>query len=262
LIEQGDFAYRQMSNGGEEYFEILDPGFIEAMQGLSAMYQMKVRKVAPADARQLLVKAQNENQSQAIMGSEAWKKRLYERFEQLGFNRVKSDLENAGGIRDIGGPPENRELGWKWLGEKQAEMTVAKAATPASEITIADSRLDELRALTIPGFDLSKLVRMCEEINAVYADGCYFATGMLTRAVLDHVPPLFGFTSFAQVASNYGGGRSFKEAMQHLENSCRKIGDGFLHVQIRDRETLPAAQQVHFAAPLDLLLGEIVRKYK
>lgn len=141
-------------------------------------------------------------------------------------------------------------------------MAAAKAATPPSEIThIADSRLDELRTLTVPGFDLSKLVRMCEEINAVYADGCYFATGMLTRAVLDHVPPLFGFTSFAQVASNYGG-RSFKEAMQYLENSCRKIGDGFLHVQIRDRETLPAAQQVHFAAPLDLLLGEIVRKYK
>lgn len=47
---------------------------------------------------------------------------------------------------------------------------------------------------------------------------------MLTRGLLDHVPPLFGRSSFAEVANNYsGGGRSFKETMHHLENSARKV---------------------------------------
>jgi hypothetical protein len=33
---------------------------------------------------------------------------------------------------------------------------------------------------------------MCEELNTVYREKCYFATAMLTRGVLDHVPPIFG----------------------------------------------------------------------
>jgi hypothetical protein len=47
---------------------------------------------------------------------------------------------------------------------------------------------------------------------------------MLTRAILDHVPPVFGVNTFAEVAINHGG-RSLKEAMSHLENGSRKIAD-------------------------------------
>ena len=47
--------------------------------------------------------------------------------------------------------------------------------------------------------------------------------------------------------------------MQHLQNAARNVADGHLHGQIRKSETLPTAQQVNFAAPLDVLLEEIVR---
>ena len=88
----------------------------------------------------------------------------------------------------------------------------------------------------------------------------YFATAMLTRGLLDHVPPLFGTNTFSQVANNYGGGgRSFKDTMHHLENAARKVADAYLHMPIRRSETLPTAQQVHFASQLDVLLAEIVR---
>jgi len=40
-----------------------------------------------------------------------------------------------------------------------------------------------------PDFDFRKLVRLSEEINKAYSEGCYFATAMLTRGLLDHVPP-------------------------------------------------------------------------
>jgi Sec-independent protein translocase protein TatA len=61
---------------------------------------------------------------------------------------------------------------------------------------------------------------------------------MLARALLDHIPPIFGFHTFPDLASQYGGGgKSFKECMNHLENSSRKIADAHLHSQIRKKET-------------------------
>ena len=76
-------------------------------------------------------------------------------------------------------------------------------------------------------------------------NGNYYTTAMLTRGVLDHVPPLFEQSNYVQVASNYaGGGKSFKEAMEHLQGAAKKIGDGHLHTQIRKSELLPTRQQV------------------
>ena len=186
----------------------------------------------------------------------------FEQWEKLGVNRVKSDLENSGGIRDIGGPQEVRDLAWKWVQMKEAKATaIAREHAAASRLTvIADSRLDELRALSPPDFDFQKLIRLCEEINTAYSEGCYFATAMLTRGLLDHVPPIFGKTTFNEVANNYaGGGKSFKETMHHLENAARKVADAHLHMPIRKSETLPVAQQVNFSSQLDVLLSEIVR---
>ena len=138
----------------------------------------------------------------------------------------------------------------------------AKAAGASSgQLTlIADSRLAELQKLVSSDFDFRKLIRLCEELNTAYREGCYFATAMLMRGLLDHVPPLFGQASFKEVANNYGGGgKSFKDTMHHLENAARKVADAHLHMPIRKSETLPTAQQVNFAAQLDVLLAEIVR---
>jgi hypothetical protein len=81
---------------------------------------------------------------------------------------------------------------------------------------------------------------------------------MLARALLDHVPPIFGMRSFTEVANNYGG-KSFKGTMEHLEEGLRNVADGHLHQQIRNSESLPTAQQVNFSAALDILLSEIER---
>ena len=128
---------------------------------------------------------------------------------------------------------------------------------------IADTRIEELRRLPTTEFDFRKLIRLCEELNSSYEHGNYYSTAMLTRGLLDHVPPIFAKPSFAEVANNYSGdSRSFKEAMQHLESASRKVSDGHLHGQIRKRETLPTAQQVWCGQQLDLLLAEIVRIMK
>jgi hypothetical protein len=188
----------------------------------------------------------------------------FEGWEKLGVDRIKHDLLN-GGFRVVGGPAENQELAWEWVRMKEGKtaLPAGKRAGSQGLPLIADERLNELRKLCSSEFDFRKLIRLCEELNAAYNDGCYFAVAMLTRGLVDHVPPLFGKSSFAEVANNYaGGGKSFKDTIQHLENAARKVGDAHLHMPIRNSESLPTAQQVCFAPQLDVLLAEIVRILK
>ena len=179
-------------------------------------------------------------------------------WEKLGLDRVKHDLLN-GGFRVVGGSVEHQEAAWEWVRMKENKPPITQL--PAGKwVQIGEGRLDELRALSSPDFDFTRLIRLCEELNVASREDCHFATGMLTRAVLDHVPPVFRVKSFAEVANNYvGGSKSFRETMLHLDTAAKKIADGLLHTQIRKSETLPNAQQVNFAAPLDLLLSEIIR---
>jgi hypothetical protein len=79
------------------------------------------------------------------------------------------------------------------------------------------------------------------------------------RAVTDHVPPIFGAPTFAEVANNIGG-KSIKASLHRLETSSRHIADSVLHQQIRKREVVPNRTQVNFSNDLDVLLGEIIRR--
>ncbi|MBL8098376.1 MAG: hypothetical protein JNK81_04300 [Anaerolineales bacterium] len=123
------------------------------------------------------------------------------------------------------------------------------------------SRLNELRGIKNKDFDLAKLIKFCEELNECYQNNYYFAVAMLVRAIVDHVPPIFKCKNFSEVSTNYGT-KSFRENMQHLQNSLRKIADGHLHTQIRSKEVLPNKTQINFSNDLDILLSEIVRLLK
>lgn len=193
--------------------------------------------------------------------SDAGRKARFDRWEKLGLDRVKADLVHNGGRGEVGGTNDVRELAWEWVRKKEAEVaTAAKQPTPAGALPlISETRLNELRAVPSTQFDFVKLIRLCEETNTAYSEGCYFATAMLTRGLLDHVPPVFGKRNFSEVANNYGGTKSFREAMEHLDSAAKKVADGHLHTQIRKSETLPTSQQVNFASGLDVLLSEIVR---
>ena len=181
----------------------------------------------------------------------------FREWERLGLNRVKHDLEKHGGVRPVGGGPLEVDLALEWVRMKEGKSFLQKSSSREGLSFIAESRLDELRKLTSAQFDFKKLIRLCEEININYREGCYFGTAMLTRGLLDHVPPLFNKKNFGEVASQYGG-NSLKGTMQHLESGARNIADGHLHGQIRKKEILPEPQQVDFRAGLDVLLGEII----
>jgi hypothetical protein len=122
-------------------------------------------------------------------------------------------------------------------------------------------RLQALREIDRSQFDLTKLIRLCEELNSNYSAGNYFSVAMLLRAILDHVPPIFSATTFEEVRANHGR-RSFKEHMAHLDKSHRKMADDFLHGHVRRREVLPTETSIHFAPALDALLGEVEAKLR
>lgn len=119
-------------------------------------------------------------------------------------------------------------------------------------------RIENLKK-TNSSFDLSRLIRMCEELNNTFEENNFLSVCMLLRAILDHIPPIFGCNNFTEIANNYTGSKSFKESMKRLSESSRKIADMYLHVQIRTKETLPNNTQVDFSNELDVLLAEIIR---
>ena len=123
-------------------------------------------------------------------------------------------------------------------------------------------RINELASVKNDKFDLSRLVRLCEELNDNFSRKNYISVIVLTRAVLDHVSPIFSYKSFSEVANNFKCEKSIKASLQNLENSSRKIADSYLHIQVRNKEILPTSVQVNFSRELDVLLGEIVRILK
>jgi len=130
----------------------------------------------------------------------------------------------------------------------------------APEPFVMPVRIEELDALRPSQYDLTRLIQMLVELNRAYAAHSYLSCIFLLRAVLDHVAPVFGFNTFGEVVNNYGeGGRSFRESMQHLQHSLRKIADSFLHGAIRSKETVPTKMQVEFRPAVDTLIAEIIR---
>jgi hypothetical protein len=145
---------------------------------------------------------------------------------------------------------------------QRKRMKVAVPASLSSKPYVDPARVTALQALAGGKWDFARLVELCREINVAAANRCHMSTAMLLRTILNHVPPVLGFGTFAEVASNYGGPKSqksFKGTMQRLEGSLRNIADMHLHSPIKSHEDVPTAVQVDFAAELDVLLGEVIR---
>lgn len=130
---------------------------------------------------------------------------------------------------------------------------------PVTKPFIHPERIDKLKLIRSEKYDLTRLIRYCEEMNTCYASGCWLAVAMLSRAIIDHVPPAFGYSDFKDVANHYKGAASFKEAMKSLDTLYRKISDTHLHMQLRQKESLPTSTQIDCSAALDVLIGEIIR---
>ncbi|MEX2693637.1 hypothetical protein [Rhizobium mongolense] len=174
---------------------------------------------------------------------------------------------NSGSGGFIGGPSYASVEEASQIVRAAVRAIERKRRIPAQSALSAKSYVDPTRVLALQAigngpWDFARLIELCREINIAAANRCHLSTAMLLRTIINHVPPVFGFATFAELANQYGGAKSqksFKASMQRLETSLRNIADMHLHSPIRSREDVPTAVQVDFAADLDVLLGEIVR---
>jgi len=130
---------------------------------------------------------------------------------------------------------------------------------------ISATRIKELSTIKNSSFDLTRLIKLCQELNDNYSCNNFMTCAMICRTILNHVPPIFGYKNFENVANNYGGPKehkSFKKNMSHLNNSLKNIADRHLHSVISGSESLPNENQVDFKQDLDVLLEEICRNLK
>jgi hypothetical protein len=102
------------------------------------------------------------------------------------------------------------------------------------DLFVDKERIEELFQIDESDFDYTKLIQFFKELNDAYSNDNYYSVGMLIRAIIDHVSPIFEKENFAAICGGYGT-KSFQESMKHL-NSGRKIANSYLHTPIRKKE--------------------------
>jgi hypothetical protein len=96
------------------------------------------------------------------------------------------------------------------------------------------------------GFDHTKLLRLIAELDDNFARDNAYAAHAPLRAILDHIPPMLGCTSFTAVANNYPWTRTDREIRAQ---PTRLQGPG------RRRAPPPDLQAPRPVAPGDMPLG-------
>ena len=138
----------------------------------------------------------------------------------------------------------------------------------SDETEIVDSKefisltaIEELEDVQTTTHDTRKLIRFCEEINSSYNHENLLAVMLLLRALINHVPPIFGFHKFKEVVAQ--SSRSLKEIFKPLEEIARDIADHHSHATIRHNEPLPSRSQVDpFKPNVEFLIHELATKLK
>ena len=146
--------------------------------------------------------------------------------------------------------------------KKQKEESVHKVIENFNSSYVSAKRIEELSFIKNKNFDLSKLVRLLNELNDAGEKVNVFSVAMILRTIINHIPSIFNKKTFDEVLNNYSWTKSNRELMERLNSSMRKIADSYLHTLIRRKEIIPSPKQVDFRAELDVLLCEIISKLK
>ena len=126
---------------------------------------------------------------------------------------------------------------------------------------ISKEMIDKFRLKQHPKLKYSRLVVLLGEINSSWNNGNYNAVALLIRTVMNHIPPVFGFKKFEEVANNPKFISSVKRALGTLQNSMKHLADIIAHEQISEKEPRSiSGVEVDCRQSLKLLLDEILRK--
>jgi hypothetical protein len=107
-------------------------------------------------------------------------------------------------------------------------------------------------------FNVTKLLTLIDELNDNYGRGRTYASHMLLRAILDHVPPIWGQPHFDAAVSNYAWSRTDKKYVKRLQD-FRAQGDDALHRQISADGDLLGFDDMPTSVCVDRLLLECAK---
>lgn len=108
-------------------------------------------------------------------------------------------------------------------------------------------------------FNVTKLLTLIDELNDNFAHKNTYGSHALLRGLLDHIPPILGFKSFDQVASNYAWSKTDTKYMKQLAN-FRAQGDDALHRPISADADLLGFDDMPTSVCVDRLLLECAKK--
>lgn len=162
------------------------------------------------------------------------------------------------GVHNI---PDHYQMKVRKVGTSQQQNIMPKevASGALHYPLISPQLIASLQEAKPNSFDASRLAEYCREINSAFTQGNLISCLLLMRAVLNHVPPVFGHTDFSQVVAQ--ASRSLKDNFEHLDESLRKIADLYTHQHMRKKEHLPTPGQVEkFGPQFELLLQEVLTR--
>jgi hypothetical protein len=127
---------------------------------------------------------------------------------------------------------------------------------------IAEDQIAELaEAGAATTWELDKLLGLLRELNQNVAAGNPYSCQALIRAILDHIPPVFGQPSFDGVISSYkwtkGGARTDKKYAERL-NEHRITADDVLHRHMRDSRSWIDMDDLPARSYLSAVLNEVL----
>jgi hypothetical protein len=134
-----------------------------------------------------------------------------------------------------------------------------EATAAANGAFLSSEVLLMLKAQSATRLDPAKLVRMCEELNDAYGRANYISAALLLRAIINHVPPVFGVESFSEVVAQ--SSRSIKAILRRLNEDARPIADLHAHLLMRRNEQLPTKHQLEpYKGAFEVLIQEVIVK--
>lgn len=123
---------------------------------------------------------------------------------------------------------------------------------------IPNETLAQLENIQSDKFDLSKLIQLCKELNIAWKTNSHYLTIFAVRAIVDHVPPIFGFNTFKEVCNNFGPPtkyKSFKSVTSRLKDVGKEVGNIAIHDPIKKTVPVISSQEVDFRIELITLLN-------
>jgi hypothetical protein len=126
---------------------------------------------------------------------------------------------------------------------------------PAAEYVSAAIIAGLESAAAQSAWDCGKLLQLIRELNDNYAGENIYSAHAMLRAILDHVPPLFGCRGFAEVVSNCSWSQADRRYFRRLLD-FKEQGHDVLHRQINRRPDVITIEDMPQRVTVNRLLQE------